>query len=218
MDQSYWIQVTAGQGPDECALAVFHLCRHILAEAAEQNFKADLIEAISGNQPNTYASALIRIQGESLLAFMDRWVGTVQWICASPYRPHHKRKNWFVSVDALGLCAIDDTPINREDVIFETMRASGPGGQHVNTTDSAVRATHKPTGITVIAREERSQHMNKKLALARIALRLQEKKQQAVAANKEEQWSKHRELTRGNSVRVFVGEKFQEKPTGKASL
>lgn len=211
MSHTYWLQLTAGQGPDECELAVSHLLRHILAESIRHNLKTDVIENIPGKQPKSYASVLLRVQGDEATAFINKWAGTVQWICNSPYRPNHKRKNWFVGVDALELCTIDDVLIKQQDIIFETMRASGPGGQHVNTTNSAVRAIHKATGITVIAREERSQHMNKKLALARIILQLQQKKQQSRAGNKEEQWLKHYKLERGNPIKIFLGEEF--KPT-----
>ncbi len=206
-----WIHVTSGQGPDECALAVFNLARLILKEAAQFNLKAELIEAIPGNKPDTYASALIRVGGGNLETFISRWKGAVQWICESPFRPTHRRKNWFVGVDILSPSLIEQTHVNERDVVFETMRASGPGGQHVNTTDSAVRATHIPTGMIAVAREERSQHMNKKLALARLTSQLEEKNREVIASNIHEKWSKHKQLERGNPVRVFVGKEFKEK-------
>ena len=75
-----------------------------------------------------------------------------------------KRKIWFAGVNIIDSLSLE-YEIKQSDVKYETMRAGGPGGQHVNTTDSAVRAIHIPTGIRTVARDERSQHANKELAL-----------------------------------------------------
>lgn len=206
-----WIQVTSWQGPDECAFAVYKITDIIIKEVKEFGLKANLIEAISGNEPNTYVSSLISIKGNNIDNFISRWKGTVQWICYSPFRPNHRRKNWFIGVDVLTPNNATNSEFNLNDIVFQTMRASGAGGQHVNTTDSAVRATHTPTGITVVAKEERSQHMNKKLAIARITKQLSEQNQSAIEAKTQDRWRKHKQGKRGNPVRVFVGEKFREK-------
>jgi len=91
------------------------------------------------------------------------------------------------------------------EVCFETMRTSGPGGQHVNKTESAVRATHLPTGLSVVAREERSQHQNKRLALAKLAQLLRERDRAAGKRAQHELWNQHNLLECGNPVRTFVG-------------
>ena len=86
------------------------------------------------------------------------------------------------------------------------MRASGPGGQHVNRTDSAVRVTHVPTGVQATAREERSQHRNRKLALARLIRKLDVLTERQVTQAQEQRWRAHHELQRGNPIRVFRAE------------
>jgi peptide chain release factor len=93
------------------------------------------------------------------------------------------------------------------------MRSSGPGGQHVNRTESAVRITHVPTGIVAVAREERSQHRNRSLALARLAAALTGREREADRAAERERWSRHDALERGNPIRVYVGERFKRRMT-----
>jgi peptide chain release factor len=210
-DSQVWLQVTSGQGPDECALAAYKLSRHIVRVAEACGLKVGIIESNPGPISGSYLSALISIEGADSKRFALSWRGTVQWICESPLRPRHKRKNWFVGVDVIE--AVDDTQpvLAREDVVFDTMRASGPGGQHVNKTESAVRATHLPSGLVVVSRGERSQHMNKKLALARLAALLAQQKKEALAGNRETQWQKHTQLERGNPIKVFVGMEFRER-------
>lgn len=214
MSEEYWLQITAGQGPSECAIAVSKLARHIMQVAEKQRLKATMIEANKAAVAGGMLSALIGVEGASCREFARGWQGTVQWICESPLRPSHKRKNWFVGVDVIEPVNDAAPIIASKDVAFETMRASGPGGQHVNKTESAVRATHLPTGLVVISRDERSQHRNKKLALARLAVLLAQQKEMQLAGNRESQWHKHTELERGNPIKVFAGMNFKEKKHG----
>ncbi len=92
---------------------------------------------------------------------------------------------------------------------FEPTKASGPGGQHVNKTESAVRATHLPTGLSCVAREERCQHRNKELALARLAQTIAGRGAQAEADARRDAWTRHDALERGNAVRVYTGPEFR---------
>ncbi len=211
-DRTCWLQVTSGRGPAECQLAVTRLSEVIVADASAKGLSAKMIESAAGPLKGCLLSALLSVRGASALRFAETWQGSVLWICRSPFRPSHRRKNWFVGVDALFPPDLQATDARTEDVSFEAMRASGPGGQHVNTTDSAVRALHRPSGVTVVAREERSQHMNRKLALARIAARLaadaEQQKSEAGAARR----AKHDRLQRGDAVRTFRGPDFRQVP------
>ncbi len=208
--EACWLQVTSGRGPAECQLAVARLTDAIVKAAAADGLAADVLETIAGREKNGLLSALISVSGRTALPFAQNWQGSVLWICRSPLRPNHKRKNWFVGVDALMPPDDVKSDVDARDVTFETMRASGPGGQHVNTTDSAVRALHRPSGIAIVAREERSQHMNKKLALARIAIRLAAEADRQKAETDEQRWERHNNLQRGDAVRTFEGPKFRE--------
>ena len=91
---------------------------------------------------------------------------------------------------------------------FETCRASGAGGQHVNTTDSAVRCVHIATGINVRVESQRSQHANRKLAKVLIEHKLRQLGDQAEQERNQQQWMAHKQLERGAPVRVFQGERF----------
>ena len=86
------------------------------------------------------------------------------------------------------------------------MRSSGPGGQHVNKTESAVRVTHISTGLSAIGREERSQYLNRKLALARLNRLLEQKAAAGAQKERREKWDVHNRVERGNPVRVFKGD------------
>ena len=196
-----WLQVTAGQGPSECAWAVVKVLEQIQREAKSASLEFKTIEIEPGPEPGTAQSALVSIAGDTELeGFANSWRGTVQWTARSPFRPDHKRK-WFVGIDILE--PVDEAGFNLNELRWETMRASGPGGQHVNRTESAVRVTHLPTGVQATAMEERSQHRNRKLALARLTKKLNEINSKRYSDARETRWGAHQELERGNPVRVF---------------
>ena len=94
-----------------------------------------------------------------------------------------------------------------KDIAYQAMRASGPGGQHVDRTDSAVRATHLPTGLTAFSQEQRSQFANRKIARLKLAMLFEQRAQDATSGRKD-MWAQNRELERGNEVRTYRGEKF----------
>ena len=97
------------------------------------------------------------------------------------------------------------------DVSFTACRASGPGGQHVNKTNSAVRATHRPSGVTVTAQEERSQYANKKLCLIKLSAHFSQIEQAQSADKQKSIWVNHKSLKRGNPIRIYEGPKFKLK-------
>lgn len=206
-----WVQLTSGQGPEECELAVRHVLERFLDEANENTVNVDILEKESGIKSDNYKSVMLSLWGDNNIdRFLTRWNGTVQWVCQSPYRPTHKRKNWFVGVNVL-IPVESWEGVSSKDLKFETMRASGAGGQHINTTDSAVRVIHVPTGLSAFAQEERSQYMNKKLAVARLVMLMKDIQKLKQLEKKLEKRKKHLGLERGNPIRVFEGNKFKEK-------
>jgi peptide chain release factor len=209
MNKEIWVQISSGRGPDECCRAAFHITRLFSQEAEAQKLKVVLLEQVAGNYPETLRSALLSLYGADAAVFLQNWLGTVQWTAQSPFRPQHKRRNWFISISKLE--PPDETTFSSNELKFEVMRASGPGGQHVNKVSAAVRVTHLPSGMSAMAQAERSQQQNRKLALTRLLLKLEQRRTEQTQQWQQEQWGRHDALERGNPVRCFFGPQFQEK-------
>jgi len=198
-----WVQLSSGQGPLECQRVVARLVPVFLEEARAAGLRARALGETEGGAEACLASALLSIEGEAATRFAATWEGTVQWRGTSPFRPAHRRKNWFVGVSVF--CVPEHPAWNLRDVAIEAFRASGPGGQNVNKVSTAVRVVHRPSGVAVVAREERSQSANRQLALARLDAELRGREEQSEADAREHRRLQHYRLERGNPVRTFRG-------------
>lgn len=163
--------MSAGRGPSECAWAVASLARRLETTGARQGLSIRRLESVPGPRSATFLSVLFDITGSGAAEFVASWTGTLCWQAPSPYRTVG-RKNWYV---VSAPCAVD-APVTRfaaADVEVVAIRTGGPGGQHRNKASTAVRATHRPSGIVVVVDTERQFTQNRRLALARLRQRLE---------------------------------------------
>ncbi len=189
------IQISSGQGPEECELAV-----GLFYQALRREVEGiGLIRSVKGRRGG-FSSVVLETEAD-----LTELEGSVLWVCKSPLRPGHKRKNWYIDVSIL-----EEVPrINRDlQVRYETFRSGGKGGQNVNKVETGVRVIHIPTGIAVVSTEARSQHMNKQIALNRLCGLLAERDMQCAGREKELAWLEHTRLERGNPVRIYEGSGF----------
>lgn len=207
-------QITAGRGPAECTWVVAQVLKKVLEEAQEHKLETVLLQRESGTENGTVETASIAIKGKNADQFVNSWIGTIQWIGQSQFRRMHKRKNWFI-----GIFEIEqekNSSFSENDIQYQAMRSSGAGGQHVNKVSSAIRATHIPTGISVVAMDSRSQHHNKKLATERLIKKLEDEKLLQLKNHVGKQWENHLNVQRGNPVRVFTGSDFKKNKVEKS--
>lgn len=203
MEKKY-LQITSGRGPVECCRVVALVLERILKQAQTRKLKVEIVEKEAGPANRTLLSAVIALEGAGCDTLVEEWEGTVLWIARSPYRIHHRRKNWFVGVQTFLLSESREATEN--EIRYETLQASGPGGQHVNKTESAVRAVHIPSGISVVASDQRSQWQNKKLATERLLVKLTAWNVEQAMIQAQANWSNHNSLQRGNPVKVIQEE------------
>jgi peptide chain release factor len=208
-------QITSGRGPLECELAVglyleWLLRRNPLALVKEMR-RAAAVEA-GGKALVPYKSILVEIPAGYVPV-----EGSVQWICPSPVRKGHRRKNWFIKVSAVSAASIPEAyndsglhsgNYDKRVLRVETFRSPGKGGQNVNKVETGVRMTHLPTGLVAASVTARTQAANKKLALERLREMIARHNEERERSMDTAKWETHNALQRGGAVAVFSGLAF----------
>ncbi|HOX26035.1 MAG TPA: peptide chain release factor 1 [Candidatus Krumholzibacteria bacterium] len=189
-DRDAILEVRAGTGGDEAALFAEDLVRMYLRFAESRGWRTELIDATAG-PAGGYKEAIYAVRGEGVFGVL-RWESGVHRVQRVPATESQGRIHTSAaSVAVLPEAEEVDIDLNESDLRIDVFRSSGPGGQSVNTTDSAVRVTHLPTGLVVQCQDEKSQHKNKAKALQVLRSRLLEQaireQEAAIAAERKSQ-------------------------------
>jgi peptide chain release factor 2 len=204
-----FIEIHAGAGGTESQDWAEMLFRMYTRWAEKRGFKVDTIEYQAGDTAGI-KSATIQVKGENAYGYAKTESGVHRLVRISPYDSSARRHTSFSSVWVYPV--IDDSfeiDINPADLKIDTYRASGAGGQHVNTTDSAVRITHVPSGIVVASQVDRSQHKNREIAMGMLKARMYEaemrKREEAASA----EHAAKTDIGWGHQIRSYVLQPYQ---------
>lgn len=202
------IQITSGKGPLECQWVVAKVLKLFLEEAKNNNIEYEIIHRENGDENLTLKSVTILLKAKVLNEFLKSWLGSICWTGKSTFRKLHKRSNWFIGIFELE--GLEEINFNEKDIQFQTTRSQGSGGQNVNKVNTAVRATHIPTGQSVFVQDSRSQLENKKLSIKRLKEKVLEQNIIHLQKRMQETWSNNLNVQRGNPVRTFSGTDFKK--------
>ena len=199
-----YLDIQAGSGGTEAQDWANMLLRMYLRWCEHHGFKTDIIELSSGDVAGI-KSATLHIQGDYAFGWLRTETGVHRLVRKSPFDSGGRRHTSFASVFLSP--EIDDNfeiEVNPSDLRVDTYRSSGAGGQHVNTTDSAVRITHEPTGIVVACQGQRSQHANRDFAMKQLRAKLWELEMDKRNAAKQEAEDSKSDIGWGSQIRSYV--------------
>ncbi len=197
--------ISSGRGPVECRRAVRAVAAGFIAAVEETGLDVDYIPGFDPDGEGPVSATILVVDAEGQLdALLSGWRGIIQWVAKSDRRGQASRKNWFVSLREEVAPAASTLSVRESDVAFSAITAGGPGGQHQNKTASAIRAEHRPSGVTVVVRSEPSQHRNKAIALQRIAAILDMRERAVLSRSERASWAGRIAVERGAPVRVIT--------------
>ncbi|ANL27506.1 peptide chain release factor 2 [Rhizobium phaseoli] len=204
-----YLEVHSGAGGTESQDWANMLLRMYTRWAERQRFKVELLEVHDGEEAGIKSATLL-VKGHNAYGWLKTESGVHRLVRISPYDSNARRHTSFSSIWVYPV--VDDSiniEINESDCRIDTYRSSGAGGQHVNTTDSAVRITHIPTGIVVACQQERSQHKNRAKAWEMLRARMYEAelKKREEAANAEA--ASKTDIGWGHQIRSYVLQPYQ---------
>lgn len=199
-----YLDIQAGSGGTEAQDWSEMLLRMYLRWGEDKGFKATVVEASAGEVAGL-KSATVLFEGEYAFGWLRTETGVHRLVRKSPFDSGGRRHTSFASVFVSPEIDDDiDIDINPADLRIDTYRSSGAGGQHVNTTDSAVRITHEPSGIVTSCQTERSQHQNKDNAMKQLRAKLYEMEMLKRNAEKQAMEDSKADIGWGSQIRSYV--------------
>jgi len=204
-----FLEIHAGAGGTESQDWAAMLERMYLRWAEQHGLKVDVIEEHAGEEAGI-KSATLQVKGHNAYGWLNTESGVHRLVRISPFDANARRHTSFASVWVYPVVDENiDIEVNEGDCRIDTYRASGAGGQHVNTTDSAVRITHLPTGIVVQCQNERSQHKNRATAWSMLRARLYEQELQKREEEAAQEAASKSAIGWGNQIRSYVLQPYQ---------
>ncbi|GAA4643682.1 peptide chain release factor 2 [Pontixanthobacter gangjinensis] len=204
-----YIEIHAGAGGTESQDWAEMLQRMYSRWAERKGYKVELVDYHAGEQAGIKSATLL-VKGENAYGYAKTESGVHRLVRISPYDSAARRHTSFSSVWVYPVIDDDfEVDINESDLKIDTYRASGAGGQHVNTTDSAVRITHQPTGIVVASQNDRSQHKNRATAMNMLKARLFEREMAEREAAAGSEYESKTEIGWGHQIRSYVLQPYQ---------
>ena len=203
------VSINAGAGGTESQDWAQMLLRMYTRWGERSGYKTEILDIQYGEEAGIKSATLI-LSGDYAYGYLKAEIGVHRLVRISPYDANKRRHTSFSSVFVFP--EIEENvkvEVNEADLKIDVYRASGPGGQGVNTTDSAVRITHIPTGIVVQCQNERSQHKNKSSAMRVLKARIYEAEQKKLSVEKKEQEESKKKIEWGSQIRSYVLQPYQ---------